>query len=88
LDSEYRIYEENKPSSTGISKPKRKTRQDSNAYANTSHGDTVPADSLPAPEAILAQQLKLKEALTCLDRGDTFSPLPGLYAAADQAGDQ
>lgn len=60
--------------------------QESNAYTNT--GDTVPANSLPTPEASLAQQLKLEETLTCLDRGDTLSPLRGLYAVADQAGDQ
>ena len=52
-----------------------RTMRESNAYVNT--GDTVPADSLPAPEANIAQQLKLKpkETLTCLDRGDTLSPL-------------
>lgn len=50
----------------------------------------VPADLLPPPEANIAQQLKLKpkETLTCLDRGDTLSPLQALYAVADQAGDQ
>ena len=51
---------------------------------------TFPADFLPAPEANIAQQLKLKpkKTLTCLDRGDTLSPLQALYAVADQAGDQ
>jgi hypothetical protein len=87
-DSKYRIYEQNGCSPTIEAYQTSKTMQDSNAYANTSHGDTVPVDCLPAPEAILAQQLKLKEALTCLDRGDTFSTLRGLYAVADQAGDQ
>lgn len=58
---------------TSKSSSSSKTMQESNAYTNTS--DTVPENSLPTPEASLAQQLKLEETLTCLDRGDTLSPL-------------
>ena len=71
LNSEYRMYGHNY--NTSKSSSSSKTMQESNAYTNT--GDTVPANSLPTPEASLAQQLKLEETLTCLDRGDTLSPL-------------